>query len=86
MLRCSWCRKEQRLDLGAVYNRAGAEFFLHMMTGGWSGKPPPGVDFKPTSDEDPRNPILDAEGQPQIGESSCCRKQLEGETYGYGDE
>ena len=83
VLRCSWCLREERLDLGDAYkDRASAELFLHLMTGGWSGSPGD-MPFRRTSVADQPNPILEAEGQPQVGQSACCHRQLEGETYGY---
>lgn len=87
VIRCSWCKMEQRLDLGHTYRHAvDAELFLHLMTGGWSGRTPPDFAFRPTSTDDPVNEILEAEELPQLGMSTCCRKQLEGEIFGYGSE
>lgn len=80
VLRCSWCREEQKLDLGHVYNREAASEFLHMMTGGWSGESR--FEFKKTEPGDPINPLVET----QLGQSACCKKQLEGYLYGYDEE
>ncbi len=81
ILRCTWCRTEQRLDVGHAYpQRASASLFLHLMTGGWSGEAP--FAFKKTSSDDPINPLVET----QLGDSKCCKKQLEGELYGYAEE
>lgn len=78
VLRCSWCKNEQRVDLGHAYpQKAAAAAFLHLMTGGWSGEAP--FVFRKTAEDDPVNPLVET----QIGESKCCKKQLEGELYGY---
>lgn len=78
VLRCSWCREEQRLDLGAIYpDRAAADFYLHLMTGGWTGLPLPGIAFKKVQPDD-----FPGHGR-GLGMSACCGTQLEGELYGY---
>lgn len=86
-IKCSWCGREQELDLGFMYpHRVDAEFFLHLMTGGWFGKAPPGVEYKKTQPDDfSFVKAIDPEA-PGIGESACCGKPLEGEVYGYPEE
>lgn len=76
VFRCSWCKGEMRLDMGG-HSKQDAEIMLHMMTGGWCGKAP--FAFKPTSPDDEPNPLVET----QLGMSSCCKKQLEGELFGY---
>lgn len=86
-LRCSWCGKEQELDIGHVYpDRVDAEFFLHLMTGGWFGKPPPGIDFKKVEPDDFSLAKAIDQSAPAIGSSGCCGKPIEGELYGYPEE
>lgn len=70
--------------MGDAYpHKQEAELFLHLMTGGHSGSTPPDFAFRPTSGDDPPNPILEAEDLPQVGESACCRKPIAGKVYGY---
>lgn len=72
-LRCTKCGGEQVCYLGPMHDRMQADDFLHMITGGRSGNPPPGM------------PRLDAwqSGTSLIGRSACCDAQIAGELFGY---
>lgn len=72
MLRCIWCKREQRIILTkSGYTKMMTEHFLLMMTGGQSGKNIPGL------------PMAPAVGTASpIGKSVCCDAQTEGELFG----
>lgn len=75
IIRCVWCKKEQRLAYGRSFKRMDAEFMLHLMTGGHSGKPLSGIQ------------MWSAVGtESQLGKSQCCDAQTEGELYGAWEE
>lgn len=80
VIRCSWCMREQRIDMGAVYpDRQSAELYLTLITGGWSGKA--NIGYRPVSEDDRQR-----YGSNCVGMSACCGKQIEGETFGYGGD
>lgn len=75
LLRCAWCRHEQKIaytNNTLAMTRAEGLMLLCLATGGRDGSMPPGFP-----------PFKSAVGTPsQIGKSECCDVQIEGELYG----